>query len=187
MRTVRRVGAARLAGDRRPMRWHRIGGTDTSPTLIGVPLGDYPPAYASWASSVKQLGGVVTTWPASLAPTANATKPAARFTTAKYVELFNTRKIDTTLSQSADKTGNVYVLAPASVLSIRNLEAQLSAAGSPNNPQEAALYQESLWQKLGLPDLSGPAKTIALVAALGAGVVVAAKLLPRGRHRAAAV
>lgn len=165
-RTVRRVCAARLAGSQ------------------GA-LGDYPPAYAAWASSVKQLGGAVVTWPASLAPTSLATKPAARFTTAKYVELFNARKIDATLTQTADKTGNVYVIAPPSVLAIKDLDRQLSTAGSPNNPAEAALYQESLWQKLGLPDLSGPVKWLAIGGvAFGAGVL-ALKLFPSRRGRAA--
>jgi len=135
-------------------------------------LGDWPPAYASWASSVKSAGGSATTWPKSLAPTANAGKPAAKFTTAAYGAAFNARKIDATLSQTADKTGYVYVLAPASVLAIKNLDAQLAEAGSPNAPKEAAIYEQTIWQKLGLPDLSNAAKAIAI----GGGVLLAGAL-----------
>lgn len=165
-RTVRRVCAARLAGSQ------------------GA-LGDYPPAYAAWASSVKQLAGAVVTWPASLAPTSLAGKPAARFTAAKYAELFNARKIDPTLTQTADRNNNVYIIAPPSVLAIKNLDQQLAAAGSPNNPRETTLYQESLWQKLGLPDLSGPVKWIAIGGAtLGVGLL-AFRLIPSRRGRAA--
>lgn len=142
-------------------------------------LGDYPAPYAAWASSAKALGAAVTTWPASLAPTANAGKPAARFTTASYGAAFNARKIDPKAVQSADKTGNVYVLAPADVLAIKNLNAQLAAAGSPNNPKEAAIYTESLWQKFGLPDLSGPAKMALTIASVLGAVGLVLKFAPR--------
>lgn len=72
-------------------------------------LGDSASAFTRWVDAVKRLGGAAVAWPLK---DKNAGKPAARFPVAKYVQLFNAKKINATAPQVV-KGAYAWVLAPA--------------------------------------------------------------------------
>lgn len=146
----------------------------------GEQLGDYPPAVSSWANTVKANGGAVVVWPGetldhgALPPAENAGKPAARYSSAKYGQLFNAGKIDPSASQTQASNGDVYVLAPADVIAAAPGLIKVTSS------EEAGL-EAGFWEKLGLPNLSKYARYGVYGVALVAAILLAVKFLPSPR------
>ncbi len=138
-------------------------------------LGDYPPAYASWAQQVKAQGGAAVVWPSNLAPASSAGQPAARYPAATYQQLVSSGAIDANAQQQATANGQyVYVLANSDV-------AAAAPALSAINPDEEAGLEAGFWAKFGLPDLTKYVKYAAIAGGVILGGVILLKLLPSRR------
>lgn len=138
-------------------------------------LGDYPPAYATWVSAVKYAGGAAVVWPASLAPTANAGKPAARYEKATYDALVKAGRLTLSSNDKLSASGYVYVLAPADAIAAAKQLATITRR------EEDLLPRESLLDRW-LPGVSGYVK-LGLMAGAGVALLALYRSLSRGRRR----